>query len=166
MKNRFCSLNALNDLCTYQSRIYPVCLEMFCCSFHLCGATYVSMFVSSKHKQGCKYQHCHVKQTAVVLSASASVQENHSLSSKGAARSFPASGVVQETDFIGACMDHSYTSCSTTFQNNNFCTAAELIFGVKQECSKRFTEKLLNLFCRIRLTSAEFKDQLHSLEAC
>lgn len=138
----------------------------FCYSFRPCAATYVSMFVLSKHKRERKYQLCYGEETAVVSVASASVQENHGLNVKANTRLFQASSVVKKRDSIGSYMDHATTSCSTTFRNDDICTAAELIVGVSRKCSKRFAEKLSKFLCRMRLASASFKDQPHSFEAC
>lgn len=63
-------------------------------------------------------------------------------------------------------MDHADANCSTAFQNDNICTAVEFIFGVSWKCFKYFAEKLLKFHCRISLTCAGFKYQLHSLKAC
>lgn len=137
----------------------------YCCHFRPCRATYLTVFVLSQRKWGCKYHRHYVEKATVVSSASASVQENHGLNFEGTKRLFSASGVVKEGGFITSYMDHTYKFCRTAFQNDDICTAAELISGVSRGCSKHFAERLLKFLCKMRPISANLKDWLHSLEA-
>lgn len=81
-------------------------------------------------------------------------------------RSFSASAVAEECDFIKSFTIRPYARNSTPFQKDNICTAVESIFRVRQECAKCSENKLLRRLCRMHLTSADTRDQLPSLEAC
>lgn len=138
----------------------------FWCSFRPCGATYASMFALWKYEWSCKDQCLYLEQTTVVSAASTSVQKNHELNSEENTRPFSASEVVEKNSSTESHIDHLPTSYSTRFWNINICIAAELISEVSWEWSKSSANKLLKFFCRMCLTSTDFKDQLYPLEVC
>lgn len=102
---------------------HSVLSSNFCCSFIPCGATYVSTFDLSNHKERWNYQYRCEENTNVVKAPSESVQSMQVMKANKTTTPYSASAMEKDDDTIAFFIDSRYNNCTTHFCSDDICSA-------------------------------------------